>query len=140
VDDVVQETFLVAFRRLDSFKDGRFTTWLYRIAANVVANRHRRRRVRRVLFSLWGGAPEESIVLGPDAELESQDAEKLVGGALEQMAPKKREVFALFEIEGLSGDEIAERVGCSVETVWSRLHYARKEFDRLVRKQVTNQA
>jgi len=50
------------------------------------------------------------------------------------MAPKKREVFALFELEGLSGDEIAERLGCPVNTVWTRLHHARAEFVKVARR------
>jgi RNA polymerase sigma-70 factor (ECF subfamily) len=50
------------------------------------------------------------------------------------MGRKKREVFALYELEGCSGEEIAERVGCKLETVWTRLHYARKDFARLVKK------
>jgi RNA polymerase sigma-70 factor, ECF subfamily len=135
-DDVVQETFLVAFKKLSSFTDGRFTTWLYRIAANVASSRHRRRRIRRALQSIWGSA-DEKVVDGPDATLESREAESIVGSVLERMSPKKREVFALFEIEGLSGEEIAERAGCGVETVWSRLHYARKDFERMLRERMT---
>jgi RNA polymerase sigma-70 factor (ECF subfamily) len=50
------------------------------------------------------------------------------------MAPKKREVFALFELEGLTGEEIAERVGCKVDTVWTRLWHARRDFERIARK------
>lgn len=50
------------------------------------------------------------------------------------MAPKKREVFALFELEGLSGEEIAERVGCPIDTVWTRLFHARKEFEKIARQ------
>ena len=52
---------------------------------------------------------------------------------LARMAPKKREVLVLFEIEGLSGEAIAERVGCPLDTVWSRLYHARREFARLAR-------
>lgn len=133
-DDVVQEVFLVAFRRLEGFSGGRFSTWLYRIAANVVSGRHRRRRLREALFSLWGRAEEESSARAPDQEYEAKEAEARVGEVLARMAPKKREVFALFELDGLSGEEIAERVGCPVDTVWSRLHYARRDFERLARK------
>ena len=44
------------------------------------------------------------------------------------------EVFALFELEGLTGEEIAERIGCKVDTVWTRLYYARKEFAKLAER------
>jgi RNA polymerase sigma-70 factor (ECF subfamily) len=137
LEDVCQETFLVAFRKLDAFREGRFSTWLYRIAANVASDRHRRRRVRRAFAELWGGNREDGAELGavsprtPETAYESAEAEALVSRILERMAPKKREVFALFEVEGLSGEEIAERVGCKVATVWTRLFHARKEFEQL---------
>jgi RNA polymerase sigma-70 factor (ECF subfamily) len=132
LEDVCQETFLVAFRKLDRFREGKLSTWLYRIAANVSSDRHRRRRVRRAFGSLWGGGGgEESSARTPEREYESAEAEALVSRILERMAPKKREVFALFEVEGLSGEEVAERVGCKVATVWTRLFHARKEFEAL---------
>lgn len=137
LEDVCQEVFLVAFRKLGAFREGRFSTWLYRITANVASDRHRRRRVRRAFAGLWGGGQElEPAVRTPDREYESAEAEALVSRVLEQMAPKKREVFALFELEGLSGEEIAERVGCKVATVWTRLFHARKEFEQLCAKAV----
>jgi RNA polymerase sigma-70 factor (ECF subfamily) len=134
LDDVCQEVFLVAFRKLDDFRTGRLTTWLYRICANVASQRHRRRRVRRAFQGLWGGAEEPVMERTPHRELESRQVEVLVGRVLEGMAPKKREVFVLYELDGMSGDAIAELVGCKVETVWTRLHYARKEFAQLARK------
>ena len=51
-----------------------------------------------------------------------------------RMSPRKREVLALYELEGLSGPEIAERVGCPLPTVWTRLHHARRDFQKLSRK------
>jgi RNA polymerase sigma-70 factor, ECF subfamily len=131
LEDVCQETFLVAFRKLDRFREGKLSTWLYRITANVASDRHRRRRVRRAFAALWGGGPEESPARTPEREYESAEAEALVSRILERMSPKKREVFALFEVEGLSGEEVAERVGCKVATVWTRLFHARKEFEAL---------
>jgi RNA polymerase sigma-70 factor (ECF subfamily) len=134
LDDVVQETFLVAFRRLSSFTTGRFTTWLYRIVANLVSSRLRRRRVREALLSLFGRSESDRVAHGPDHAFQSREAQDEVSAVLSRMAPKKREVFALYELEGLSGDEIAERVGCKVDTVWTRLHYARADFERLARQ------
>ncbi|HEY8206643.1 MAG TPA: sigma-70 family RNA polymerase sigma factor [Myxococcaceae bacterium] len=133
LEDVCQETFLVAFRKLDAFREGKLSTWLYRIAANVASDRHRRRRVRRAFAAMWGGGGEEELPgpRTPEREYESAEAEALVSQILERMAPKKREVFALFELEGLSGEEVAERVGCKVATVWTRLFHARKEFEQL---------
>lgn len=134
LDDVVQETFVVAFRRLDSFTTGRFSTWLYRIVANLVSSRLRRRRVRDALLSLFGRGEADRVAPGPDHAYQAREAQDEVSAVLSKMAPKKREVFALYELEGLSGDEIAERVGCKVDTVWTRLHYARADFERLARQ------
>ena len=136
LDDVCQETFLVVFRKLDTFTHGKFTTWLYRIVANGVAYRHRRRRFRRTLLELVGRElPEDPLESHPpDAAVERRQVQRTVNQILEKMAPKKREVFALYELEGLSGEQIAERIGCPMETVRTRLHYARKDFAQLARK------
>jgi RNA polymerase sigma-70 factor (ECF subfamily) len=133
LDDVVQETFLIAFRKLDSFSDGRVSTWLYRIAANLVSGRHRRRRIRAALLGIFSSV-EPPPRPAADRDYDAREAQAQVAAVLESMAPKKREVFALHELEGLSGEEIAERVGCKLDTVWTRLHYARKDFERIARK------
>jgi RNA polymerase sigma-70 factor (ECF subfamily) len=134
LDDVCQEAFLVVFQRAQDFTHGRFTTWLYRIVANVVSYRHRRRRFRRALLRLLGRELTGEASAGrPDAEMQRREEARMVGSILERMSPKKREVLALYELEGLDGNEIAERVGCPPETVRTRLHHARKEFQRLAR-------
>lgn len=133
LDDSVQDVFIVAFKKLDDFTEGRVSTWLYRIAANIVSGRHRRRRIRKTLLGLFGAAPPEPV-RPVDRDYDAREAQAQVAGVLESMAPKKREVFALFELEGLSGDEIAERIGCKVETVWTRLHYARADFEKIAKK------
>ncbi len=133
LDDAVQESFLIAWDKLAAFRHGRFSTWLFRITANVVSGRHRRRRVREAFLSWFERAPAAPGPQTPDAALESKDARRAVAQVLARMAPKKREVFALFELEGLSGEEVAERVGCGIDTVWTRLFHARKDFERLGR-------
>lgn len=132
-EDVTHDVFVIAHRRLDQFETGRLSTWLYRITANVVSDRHRRWRVRNSLdiFKtwLWGArvrTPEELASRRSDG--------RAVEDVLARMSPKKREVFALFELEGLSGEEIAERIGIPVGTVWTRLHHGRQEFIRLARR------
>lgn len=133
LDDVTQEAFVVAFRRLPQFQTGKLTTWLYRIVANLVANRHRARRVREAFATLLG---RSAVRLSPgvDEAFERAETRVQIAQILARLPHKKREVFALYELEGLSGEEIAERVGCSVDTVWSRLHYARRDFEQLARK------
>lgn len=133
VDDVVQETFTVAFRHIDSFEQGRMTTWLFRLVSNVVSNRHRSRRVREGFLALLGRAPVVHQK-SPEAAWESKEAQETVHRVLARLAPKKRDVFALFELEGLSGEEISELLDVNIGTVWTRLHHARKDFERLARK------
>ena len=129
-EDAAQETFQIAHRKLARFTSGRFSTWLYRIAANVVADVHRRRRVREALLSLWM-PKEEPLAPAPDEPVHQAEAARQVREVLARMSAKKREVFVLYELEGLPGDEIAERIGCNLATVWTRLHYARQEFKRI---------
>jgi RNA polymerase sigma-70 factor (ECF subfamily) len=132
-EDVVHDVFEVVFKKLDQFEEGRLTTWMYRITANVVSDRHRRRRVRRAFEDLkvWIGGVAPEL---PDRAAERKSAESAVERVLERMSPKKREVFALFELEGLSGEAIAERLACPVNTVWTRLHHARAEFVTVARR------
>lgn len=130
---MVHDVFMVAFRRLDRFEAGRISTWLYRITSNTVSDRHRKRRVRAAFSAVahWIGGQGPAH---PGRVAEERDAADAVGRVLARMAPKKREVFALFELEGLSGVQIAERIGCPVGTVWTRLYHARKDFLRIARR------
>jgi RNA polymerase sigma-70 factor (ECF subfamily) len=132
LEDVCQETFVVVSRKLAHFTHGRFTTWLYRIIANIVRARGRRRRVREVLFATF--ARDERSVPTPERLTEQKEIERAVADVLSRIAVAKREVFVLYEIEGWSGEQIAESVGAKLQTVWTRLHYARKDFARLARE------
>jgi RNA polymerase sigma-70 factor, ECF subfamily len=125
-EDAAQEVFMVVARKLDTFDaSSLITTWLYGITLNIVRSQRRRARIRR-LFEL---AEEKSDV--PVRSLdraEVLDAHRIAYAILDKLAPKKREAFILAEFEGLSCDEIAQLTGSKTETIWSRLHYARKEF------------
>ena len=136
LEDVTQEVFTTAFQKLNLFAGGHFGHWLHRICANVVNDRHRKRRVRDAFRSLFGGAPEleQDKSPGPEAKTLRAESEAQVAFILTRMKPKHREVFALFELEGLSGEEISARVGCPVGTEWTRLHHARADFVRIGRK------
>lgn len=132
-EDVVHEVFMVVFDQLERFQGGKLTTWVYRITANVASHRHRKRRRRRAIAEL---SARIGLASPPDPELLASRASdaRAIDRILEGMSPKKREVFALFELEGLSGEDIAERVGCPINTVWSRLRHAREEFRRIGRR------
>lgn len=131
VEDAVQESFQVAWQQLHTFSWGRFSTWLYRIVANVVSVKLRRRRVRDVFASLFGrGEPMDSM----EGRVEARHTLRAVETILRKLSREKREAFALFEIEGLTHEQIAELTGARVETVRTRLFYARREFAQLARE------
>jgi RNA polymerase sigma-70 factor (ECF subfamily) len=128
-EDAAQEVFLVVSRRLHTF-DGssRMTTWLYGITLNVTRALRRRSLLRRLFETDQAHAVEPTLRSVDRAEL--LEAHRIAYQILDKMAPKKREVFILAEFEELTCDEIAVIVGAKTETVWSRLHYARREFTR----------
>ena len=135
VEDVAHEVFMVVHRKLSDFDHGRLSTWIYRITANVVSAQHRRRKVRR-RFTHLARSLGLRVAAGegprhPGAAVEQADDVRTVHRVLERMSPRKREVFALFELEGKTGPEIAELVGVPENTVWSRLRTGREEFARI---------
>lgn len=132
LEDVVHESFEIAFQKLHQFDHGVFGTWLYRIVANVVSARLRKRRVRDFFHRLWASDGEQEAPSLEDAVAARHTLGK-VGDVMRKLSPEKREVFALHELEGLSHEEIARLIGCKVETVRTRLHYARKDFEKLAR-------
>lgn len=139
--DLTQETFIKAFRSLDRFRGhSHFYTWIYRIAVNAALSAIKRRRLR-TFFSFEaiqedGADPETLALLSSGAETSKpvllRELQEKLNEALQKLSPKHRTVVVLFEIEGLSHEEIAEIVGTSVGTVRSRLHYAKKQLQGLL--------
>ncbi len=139
LEDLVQEVFVIAFRGLDRFRgDARLSTWLYRICVNVALGRIRTRRRRPTAIGvtdLDATAIDPSLTERPETpekSLERQRDRERVYQALEQIAPKKRIVLYLHEIEGLDLKEIAYLVDSNPVTVRTRLFYARREFYRVI--------
>jgi RNA polymerase sigma-70 factor (ECF subfamily) len=135
--DLTQEAFIKAFSSINRFQGkSAFFTWLYRIGVNTALSHLKRNRFRR-FFSLESIQEEgsnaqilETLAARHKSEkgaLLSELQEKL-NEAMQKLSPKHRTVVVLFEIEGLSHQEIAEIVGCSVGTVRSRLHYAKQQL------------
>jgi len=137
VDDLIQETFLVAFRKRATY-DGRAAhrTWLYGIAARL-ALRHRR-GVGRWLRALGGlgDEPAERIVVAPDRDLDRARARAVVQDVLAHIPFKQREVFVLYELEELDGNAIAALLDIPINTVWTRLHHARKRFAEAMHRRI----
>jgi RNA polymerase sigma-70 factor (ECF subfamily) len=133
VDDVAQEVFLGVHRNLSSF-EGRcaLRTWVYGICHRRAID-YRRRAMTR---------PETPTDEVPDVGTEASQDEGLdLGRAraqlqqlLENLDEEKRAVFVLFEVEGIPMEEVAEIVGCPLQTAYSRLYAARKKVDALAQR------
>jgi RNA polymerase sigma-70 factor, ECF subfamily len=139
LDDLVQEVFVIAFRGLASFRgDARLSTWIYRICVNVALGRIRTRTRRPPpigvadLETASALSSEAERPETPERALQRQQDRARVYGALDRMAPKKRIVLYLHEIEGLDLKDIAYLVDSNPVTVRTRLFYARREFYQLL--------
>jgi RNA polymerase sigma-70 factor, ECF subfamily len=133
VEDVVQEVFLIVQRRLPGFRgEARVTTWLYEITFRVAQSWRRRRRFRYWL-GLDQAEPSGALVsewANPLQELEVRQATETVYRVLDRLRERDRTILVLFEIERLSGEEIAALEQTSLNNVWSRIHRARARFLR----------
>jgi RNA polymerase sigma-70 factor (ECF subfamily) len=130
-EDVVQEVFLVAQRRLPEWRaEAKVTTWLYRITERVVHRQRRRQRLGRWLRGLTGDYADELPAerLTPVEDLERKEAARVVYAALDALPRNMRAAVVLFEIDGLSGEEIAALTGTKLATVWVQLHRGRARF------------
>ena len=130
-EDLVHEVFIVAQRQLPRFRrEARVTTWLYQITARVVLHRRRKEWLRRWLR----GTPDDaagtisSMRPTPVEELQRRQEAAIVYRVLDRLGEKSRTVLILFELEGLTGEQIATLTGTKLATVWVRLHRARAEF------------
>jgi RNA polymerase sigma-70 factor (ECF subfamily) len=132
VEDVCQEVFVQVFRYLARFEErADFKTWLYKLCISQ-AGRARRRAalagaLRRVL-----GRPGMSATLADPQEWAEGETQRRVQRALAAMKPISRTVFTLYELEGLSGEEIARVTDLPLGTIRRRLHHARQEFSALI--------
>jgi RNA polymerase sigma-70 factor, ECF subfamily len=124
--DVCQEVFLVVHRRLPEFDPGQsaLRAWMSGICLRAASEYRRRNPGRRELL----GEPTEpaSLAAGPDADLETQRAWATLSRVLDAMDVTKRQVFVLYELEAMSMPEIADILGCPLQTAYSRLHAARR--------------
>ncbi len=128
LDDVLQDTFAIAYRRFATLDPAvRPTTWLFGILRNVLRNRSRgERRHRRRLDALSLQQPPHSVE--PVAWAEQLLAQQRLQAFLDQLDPDKRAVFVLAELEGMTSNEIAEALEIKANTASSRLRAARHSF------------
>ena len=142
--DLAQDSFVKAWKSIDRFRGkSSFYTWLYRIVMNVTIDWLRKKQVK-------GGGSEfdDSIQLKhiepasktvPKSEalpyemIERREIRARIDKAIAQLSPEQRAVILMKEIEQMQYHEIAEALGCSIGTVMSRLFYARKKLQNLLR-------
>lgn len=132
-EDAMQEVFLTVHRKLDDF-EGRsaLTTWLYTICRSTVRDRQgRAHRRREVSDDEW---VERQADPGTDASesVERRQRLALLQSILDRMDPAQREVFVLFELQGLTGEQIAQTLEIPAGTVHSRLRLAREAFQAAI--------
>jgi RNA polymerase sigma-70 factor (ECF subfamily) len=126
VDDLTQELFVIVDRKLPQFDGGNLPGWLYGIARRLASAHRRKLWVRSVFLRQADRSALDGVT--PAVLFERKEARAIVERVMEGMTAKRRRVFALFEIEGYSGEEIAELEGIAINTVWTRLFHARRDF------------
>ncbi len=140
VDDVVQDVFLHVHRSLPRFRgDSRFTTWLYRLTANITKMHLRKRSCRpRVADVEVPDLPRHAEPPeAPDEALARQQRVRALYRLLERLSEKKRTVLVLHDLAELPAAEIAEIVEAPVMTVRTRLFYARRDLYALFQEEPT---
>jgi RNA polymerase sigma-70 factor (ECF subfamily) len=129
--DVVQDAFVQAFIKLDTFsRQAAFYTWLYRIAFNLAISRRRRKRPVVSVEQTKELTGEEPLGRddAPDAGLQREERATMVRSALAALAEEYRAVVVLREIDGYDYETIGEILDLPVGTVRSRLHRARTQL------------
>ncbi len=136
-EDIVQDTFLKAFTKLDQFQgNAKFYTWLVRIAVNESLMRLRKRRSSKTVSmdedvqTEEGSIPRDFADWSPNPEQNYRQSEmaEILRRNVQGLPPGFRAVFALRDIDGLSTEETAEALGLSVPAVKSRLLRARLQL------------
>ena len=143
--DLTQEAFIRAFQSLAHFRgEAKFFTWLRRIVTNVCLDylRKAEHRVPMASYDEAIGVGEDdpdtvrlaSTLESPDTGVWRKELGTAIVAAMNTLTPEQRAALVLREIEGLSYEEIAKTLECATGTVMSRLHYARKRLQILLRE------
>jgi RNA polymerase sigma-70 factor (ECF subfamily) len=126
-EDVQQETFLQAYRRLRTFRgEASFGTWVYAIAARVCLARLRRARRRPEVIPIKADQPAPGA--DPLEQVSARQTSARAWRALAALSPSERLVILLRYVEGLSHEQVAQVLGCSVQANRARLTRARRAF------------
>jgi RNA polymerase sigma-70 factor (ECF subfamily) len=129
-EDATQDTFVLAFRRLQTLRDASsFPLWLRKLAIRVCLRYRRRRTAEREFIEPLSGERESEILfradLDPESEVEKSELRELVRRIVSELPEPFQVVIVLYHMDGLSYEEIAKVLGISIGTVRSRLARAR---------------
>jgi RNA polymerase sigma-70 factor (ECF subfamily) len=131
-EDAAQEVFIKAFQALGTFHGkAAFSTWLYRISVNVCYDILRKRQRRKT--QSWDALLEKEgekaeALFASSADPRPEESVELVAQLLAGLPDKAREIIVLRDMQGLSYEEIAETLSCTLDAVKSRLKRARREM------------
>ena len=142
--DLAQDSFVKAWKSIKRFRgQSSFYTWLYRIVMNVTIDHVRKKQIKGA-----GTEFNDEVKLGeiepaartaprseplPHRQMERSEIRARIDAAIAQLTPEHRAVILMKETEDMQYHEIAEALGCSIGTVMSRLFYARKRLQNLLR-------
>ena len=134
--DIVQEVFVSLFRSIKNFKGkSNFYTYVYRVTMNTAIDYSR--KVKRFPTSRLDeegkGQPSDEAEKRPDNILLDKELDEILNAAMEKLSKEQKAAILYRDLEGLSYQEMAEAMGCNIGTVMSRLHYARKRMQELLR-------
>lgn len=137
VPDVVQDTFIKAYKALPNFRgDSAFYTWIYRIAINTAKNYlvARKRNASQNSIDIqdaedYGASDWLKDYVTPERKVLADEIQANINQALTHLPPDLREAITLREMEGLSYEEIATAMDCPIGTVRSRIFRAREAID-----------
>ncbi|MFT5355971.1 MAG: RNA polymerase sigma-70 factor (ECF subfamily) [Polyangiales bacterium] len=128
VEDVTQEVFVVAFRKLNDFDGASPRGWLFRITSRVVRDYRKRASTRNE--DLAAPLPEECSSGSQDEDIWKRQMRRALDEAMNELKPAEREIFTLYQLEKLSMRECVELIGCPEQTGYSRLKSAREKVRR----------
>jgi len=141
IQDITQDVFIKVYKALPKFRgDSAFYTWIYRIAINTAKN-HLVAKGRRIQNSdiepseveSYAGGYEKQNFDTPDAEYERQELEKAIQESIAGLPSDLKQAIILREVDGLSYEEIADKMDCPIGTVRSRIFRARDTVDNAVK-------
>jgi RNA polymerase sigma-70 factor (ECF subfamily) len=126
LEDATQDVFVVVYRRFGAWEQlPSLRAWLHGVARRVAASRRRTdQRHHRKLEAL----PRAENVHAIDERVDARQQLTRIAAAIDALAPERREVYVLAEIEGMRPPEIAAVLGCKLNTVYSRLRRAREQL------------